>query len=168
MNCEQYLHAMQYTAGHATPLFAQSRGIWHHKNEAPRGHRRTGLERTQTPQTQRYGMVGVRPRTRPTIAEMANRIIATKKINLAASTAKPAIPPKPSTAATKATIRNVTAQPSMTVSSARGERTSFLTIGSCAVLRNRRQRLNYQPFQRLARQYKAGNPCYRPRVSSCW
>lgn len=60
-----------------------------------------------------YGTVGVRPRTRPTTAEMAKRIIATKNTIFAASTATPAIPPKPSKAAISATIKNVTAQPNM-------------------------------------------------------
>src|SRR5688572_2591036 len=59
------------------------------------------------------GAVGALPRTRPTMAEMTNRTIATKKMIFAISTAKPAIPPKPSTAAISATTRKVKAQPSM-------------------------------------------------------
>src|SRR5262245_2050496 len=47
------------------------------------------------------------------MAEITNRMIATKKMILAISTANPAMPPKPSTAAIKATIRNVRAPPSM-------------------------------------------------------
>ena len=46
-------------------------------------------------------------------AEMANRTIATKKISFAISTAVPAMPPKPKTAATSAMMRKVIAQPSM-------------------------------------------------------
>src|SRR5262245_61071430 len=49
-------------------------------------------------------------------AEIANRISATKKMILAMSTAKVAMPPKPSTAAINATMRNVRAQPSITSS----------------------------------------------------
>src|SRR3954469_6279269 len=54
---------------------------------------------------------------RPTTAEMANSPIATKKISLAMSPAAPGIPPKPKSAATRATIRKVIAQPSMVVTS---------------------------------------------------
>ena len=82
-------------------------------NQGPVRRRRAGplsFERSRL----RYGTVGVLPRTMPAIAEMANRTIATKNTNFAASTATPAIPPKPSTAAIKATIRNVTAQLNMT------------------------------------------------------
>src|SRR5262249_17746039 len=61
------------------------------------------------------GTVGERPRMRATTAEITNRMIATKKMIFAISTAKPAIPPKPSTAAISATTRNVKAQPSMAV-----------------------------------------------------
>src|SRR5262249_41244947 len=61
------------------------------------------------------GTVGERPRMRATTAEITNRMIATKKMIFAISTAKPAIPPKPSTAAISAIIRNVKAQPSMAV-----------------------------------------------------
>src|SRR5262249_59407419 len=61
------------------------------------------------------GTVGERPRMRATTAEITNRMIATKKMIVAISTAKPAIPPKPSTAAISAMIRNVKAQPSMAV-----------------------------------------------------
>src|SRR5215207_1747637 len=46
-------------------------------------------------------------------AEIANSTMATKKISLAISIAVPAMPPKPNTAATRATIRKVTAHPSM-------------------------------------------------------
>src|SRR6185312_4374488 len=61
-----------------------------------------------------YGRVGLRPRTRPTMAEIRNSATATKNTILAASMATPATPPKPSTAATSATIRKVTAHPIMT------------------------------------------------------
>src|SRR5262245_40837785 len=50
------------------------------------------------------GTVGERPRMRPKTAEITNRMIATKKMIFAISTAKPAIPPKPSTAAISAMI----------------------------------------------------------------
>jgi hypothetical protein len=55
----------------------------------------------------------VRPRTRPTTAEITNRITAMKKIALAISMEVPATPPKPRTPAINATIRNVTTQPNM-------------------------------------------------------
>src|SRR5262249_21836560 len=61
------------------------------------------------------GTVGERPRMRATTAEITNRMIATKKMIFAISTAKPAIPQKRSTAAISAMIRNVKAQPSMAV-----------------------------------------------------
>ena len=60
-----------------------------------------------------YGTVGERPRIRPKIAEITNSMIATKKIILAISTANPAMPPNPNTAAINATIKKVKAQPSM-------------------------------------------------------
>jgi len=60
-----------------------------------------------------YGTVGERPRIRPKMAEITNSMIATKKIILAISTANPAMPPNPSTAAINATIKKVKAQPSM-------------------------------------------------------
>ena len=47
------------------------------------------------------------------MAEITKRMIATKKMILAISTANPAIPPNPSTAAIRATIRKVKAQPSL-------------------------------------------------------
>jgi hypothetical protein len=62
----------------------------------------------------RYGTVG-RPRTNPAITEIAKRTIATKNTIFAASIATPEIAPNPSNAATNATIKNVTAQPNMTV-----------------------------------------------------
>src|SRR3954451_23918063 len=65
------------------------------------------------PETPVQGTVGERPRTRPTMAEITNRTIATKKMILAISTAVPATPPNPSTAAISATTRKVSAQPSM-------------------------------------------------------
>jgi hypothetical protein len=61
----------------------------------------------------RYGTVGERPRIRPKMAEITNSMIATKKMILAISTANPAMPPNPSTAAINATIKKVKAQPSM-------------------------------------------------------
>jgi hypothetical protein len=64
-----------------------------------------------------YGTVGVRPRTRLAMREIANRTIATKKTIFAASMATPAMPPKPSNAAIRATIRKVTAQPNIVVTS---------------------------------------------------
>ena len=54
-------------------------------------------------------------RTSPMSAAIANRMTATKNTILAASTATPAMPPKPSTAAISATTKNVTAQPNMAV-----------------------------------------------------
>jgi len=42
-------------------------------------------------------MVGDRPRTNPTTAEIRNRMTATKKMILAISIDRPAIPPKPRT-----------------------------------------------------------------------
>lgn len=45
------------------------------------------------------------------MAEITNSMIATKKIILAISTANPAMPPNPSTAAINATIKKVKAQP---------------------------------------------------------
>jgi hypothetical protein len=51
----------------------------------------------------------------PKMAEITNRMIATKKMIFAISTANPAMPPNPSTAAIKATIKNVKAHPSMAI-----------------------------------------------------
>ena len=62
-----------------------------------------------------YGTV--RPRTSPAMREIANRTIATKNTIFAASMATPAMPPKPSKAAMSATMRNVTAQPNIVVTS---------------------------------------------------
>jgi hypothetical protein len=61
--------------------------------------------------------VGERPRISMTTAETMNRMIATKKMILAKSTATAATPPKPNSAATSAMMRNVMAQPSMKYSS---------------------------------------------------
>src|SRR5262245_45184722 len=66
-----------------------------------------------------YGSVGRPPCINPTITEIANSTIATKNTILAASIATPAIMPKPSNAATSATIRKVIAQPYMSLSSPR-------------------------------------------------
>src|SRR5688572_2974201 len=57
-------------------------------------------------------------------AEIANRTIATKKMSFAISTAVPAMPPNPNTAATRATRRKVIAQPSMVVTSLTHGRTT--------------------------------------------
>src|SRR5216683_3499738 len=56
---------------------------------------------------------GSRPRSRPTIAEIANKMIATKKTIFASSIETMARPPKPRNAAISAMRRKVTAQPSM-------------------------------------------------------
>jgi hypothetical protein len=60
-----------------------------------------------------YGIEGDRPRTNAITADIANKTIATKKMIFAASIAKPAMPPNPSTAAISATTRNVMAQLNM-------------------------------------------------------
>ena len=61
------------------------------------------------------GLAGAqgRPRTRWAIAEIAKRIIATKKMIFAIETAVPATPPKPRMAAISAMIRSVRAHPSI-------------------------------------------------------
>src|SRR5262245_48155782 len=58
---------------------------------------------------------GARPRAKPITAEIRNSRIATKKMIFAISMAVPAIPPKPSTAATSAMIKKVSAQPNIGV-----------------------------------------------------
>jgi low affinity Fe/Cu permease len=85
--------------------------VWTQRKYPARLHGRAGLclLRTET----LYGTVDERPRMRPKMAEITNSMIATKKMILAISTANPAMPPNPKTAAISATIKKVKAQPSM-------------------------------------------------------
>jgi hypothetical protein len=62
--------------------------------------------------------------------EIANKTIATKNTIFAASMATPAIPPKPSNAAMSATMRNVTAQPNIVVTSVVGYGTAAAWQGN--------------------------------------
>ena len=94
-----------------------------------------------------YGTVGERPRIRPKMAEITKRMIATKKIILAISTANPAMPPNPSTAAINATIKK--SKPSQ--------------AWRCSSLRrvSRRQR----PLKRKCSKFRAGNSSGYPALT---
>ena len=89
--------------------------------KTPRGRNHAGFFNTTGSLylTRSYRAVGARPRINPAITDIANNTIATKNTIFAASIATPAIMPKPSKAATKAMIKNVTAQPNMAVFSIR-------------------------------------------------
>jgi len=63
--------------------------------------------------TQHYDTVGESPCTKSAMADLANRMIATKNTSFAAATAAVAIPPNPNMAAINATMSNVTAHPNV-------------------------------------------------------
>src|ERR1700709_298954 len=111
--------ALSVVGGSARPAYldAGCHGIHQHDEKGTRTLEKESTGGLSVPPTRKIdqGTDGVRPRASAITAEIANRIRATTKTILAASMAKPAMPPKPSNAAIRAITRNVIAQLIMTI-----------------------------------------------------